>query len=130
MDRKCIRFEIWYISEGCLWDFFRYILVSLMSLLSSSSVLFCIQSTVICLEQLFFYPWVVEKLQVPIPYLAAVGQALEVVFYFLMVCVPNVWFSMIAATLLWVSYSMSTPAPISIISVRIEIVLVNIDNKC
>ena len=96
----------------------------------TSSVLFCIQSTVICLEQLFFYPWVVEKLQVPIPYLAAVGQALEVVFYFLMVCVPNVWFSMIAATFLWVSYRMSTPAPISIISVKIERVIENVDNKC
>lgn len=59
----------------------------------------------------------VERLHVPIPYLAAVGQALEVVFYILMVCVPNVWFSMVAATLLWVSYSMSTPAPVSIISV-------------
>ena len=59
----------------------------------------------------------VEKLHFPIPYLAAAGQLLEVVFYWLMVSVPNKMFSMVCATLLWVSYSMSTPAPISIVSV-------------
>lgn len=85
-----------------------------------ASVLFCIQSTVICLEQLFFYPMMVEKLHFPIPYLAAAGQLLEVVFYWLMVSVPNKMFSMVCATLLWVSYSMSTPAPISIVSVGVE----------
>lgn len=62
----------------------------------------------------------VEKLHIPIPYLAAVGQLLEVVFYWLMVSVPNKMFSMVSATLLWVSYSMSTPAPISIVSVGVD----------
>ena len=56
----------------------------------------------------------VEKLHLPIPYLAAAGQLLEVIFYWLMVIVPNKTFSMVCSTLLWVSYSMSTPAPISI----------------
>ena len=59
----------------------------------------------------------VEKLHLPIPYLAAAGQFLEVIFYWLMVIVPNKTFSMVCSTLLWVSYSMSTPAPISIVSV-------------
>jgi hypothetical protein len=62
----------------------------------------------------------VEKLHLPIPYLAAAGQLLEVIFYWLMVIVPNKTFSMVCSTLLWVSYSMSTPAPISIVSVGLE----------
>ena len=84
---------------------------------SPYSTYFVIQSIAITIEQFTIYPYLSSNLNIPIPYLSCAGQLLQIIFYILTAAVKNPYGSMAMSVLLFMSYCLSTPGPISILSV-------------
>lgn len=78
--------------------------------------------------QAFVYPFIIGKLKVPVPYLAAVGTIIQsksfelfflciAISYFFMSYSNTLWGAMIASTGLWLGFTFAVPSAVSIISV-------------
>lgn len=65
--------------------------------------------------EFWVYPWLTGKLKVPIPYLAAIGMAIEF-FSYLGMTVDSEMGSMIACTVLWIGFCFAAPTSVSILS--------------
>ena len=92
---------------------FSYLIV----FINHSRTLIVLQSIWTALQQTFIYPWLVTKVNIPIPWMGIIGYIIVFASYFGMVLAKSMVPSMIASTLLWVGYSFVSPSSVSIISV-------------
>lgn len=71
-------------------------------------------------QQFFIYPWLITTVNAPIPVLATIGEAIDVICVLLMVLSPKDWQSLLASVVLWAGNSLSSTASVAIISVGVE----------
>ena len=77
-----------------------------------------ISSVVTCIIQALIYPWIVNTLNVPIPYLATIGCFIVFICFILMSAASTEMGSMIASLILWIGFCCAAPSSVSIISVH------------
>ena len=85
-----------------------------------TSVVVVTGSIVTCTCQTFIYPWVINSLNVPIPYLATIGCIIVFICFNLMSIIPTEIGSITASIILWIGFCCAAPTSVSIISVLIE----------
>lgn len=86
-----------------------------------------LQSVLCSILEIIVYPWIVNKVRVPIPYLATFGMFFEAICYYGMAALPTELGCMIACSLLWVGFCSAAPTSVSILSVYIILNLSFID---
>lgn len=92
---------------------FSYLIV----FINHCRTLIVLQSIWTAFQQTFIYPWLVTKVNIPIPWMGIIGYIIVFASYFGMVLAKSMVPSMIASTILWVGYSLVSPSSVSIISV-------------
>ena len=71
-------------------------------------------------QQFFIYPWLITTVNAPIPVLATIGEAIDVICVLLMVLSPKDWQSLLASVVMWAGNSLGSTASVAIISVGVE----------
>lgn len=90
-------------------------------------ILVVLQSVFCTFLEILVYPWIVNKMHVPIPYLATFGIFFEGICYYCMAALPTEMGTMIACTLLWLGFCCAAPTSVSILSVCLYLNLSCID---
>ena len=80
--------------------------------------LVAVQSLLCAFFHLLFYPWAVDTLNIPIPYLCMTFYPVMFISYIGMVVSKTAWGSMVWCTILWFAFAFVSPSSVSIISVR------------
>ena len=87
------------------------------SLLLMGRAMVVLQSLWCAIEHMLLYPWMVEKLDIPIPYMAVMGHVIMFFCYIGMSASKTMMGSIIWCFILWVGYGSASPASVSILSV-------------
>ena len=84
------------------------------------STLIVLQSIWTTIQQMFIYPCLVSKVNIPIPWMGIIGYSIMFVSYIFMSAAKTSIGAMIAGTTIWVGFGCVSPSSVSIISVRVE----------
>ena len=84
------------------------------------STLIVLQSIWTTIQQMFIYPCLVSKVNIPIPWMGIIGYAIMFVSYIFMSAAKTAIGAMIAGTTIWVGFGCVSPSSVSIISVRVK----------
>ena len=84
------------------------------------STLIVLQSVWTTIQQMFVYPCLVSKVNIPITWMGMAGYLIVFVSYIFMSASKTALGSMIAGTTLWVGFGCVSPSSVSIISVGFE----------
>ena len=84
------------------------------------STLIVLQSIWTTIQQMFIYPCLVSKVNIPIPWMGIIGYFIMFVSYIFMSAAKTPIGAMIAGTTIWVGFGCVSPSSVSIISVRVE----------
>ena len=76
-----------------------------------------LQSAWSAVEHMLLYPWMVEKLNIPIPYMALMGHVIMFFCYIGMSAAKTMMGSIVWCFILWVGYGSASPSSVSILSV-------------
>ena len=82
------------------------------------STLIVLQSIWTTIQQMFIYPCLVSKVNIPIPWMGIIGYFIMFVSYIFMSAAKTPIGAMIAGTTIWVGFGCVSPSSVSIISVR------------
>ena len=84
------------------------------------STLIVLQSIWTTIQQMFIYPCLVSKVNIPIPWMGIIGYSIMFVSYIFMSAAKTPIGAMIAGTTIWVGFGCVSPSSVSIISVRVK----------
>ena len=84
------------------------------------STLIVLQSIWTTIQQMFIYPCLVSKVNIPIPWMGIIGYFIMFVSYIFMSAAKTPIGAMIAGTTIWVGFGCVSPSSVSIISVRVK----------
>ena len=84
------------------------------------STLIVLQSIWTTIQQMFIYPCLVSKVNIPIPWMGIIGYFIMFVSYIFMSAAKTPIGAMIAGTTIWVGYALVSPSSVSMISVGEE----------
>ena len=84
------------------------------------STLIVLQSIWTTIQQMFIYPCLVSKVNIPIPWMGIIGSFIMFVSYIFMSAAKTSIGAMIAGTTIWVGFGCVSPSSVSIISVRVK----------
>ena len=84
------------------------------------STLIVLQSIWTTIQQMFIYPCLVSKVNIPIPWMGIIGYFIMFVSYIFMSAAKTSIGAMIAGTTIWVGFGCVSPSSVSIISVRVK----------
>ena len=76
-----------------------------------------VQSVWCTFQEIFLYPWMVAKLNIPLPLMAGVGMLIVGFCYIWCGAATSEFSAMAAFTVLWFGWCSSAPTSVSIISV-------------